>query len=74
MRKSLPEDLEKSCALCEYSRLIETTGQMLCVKSKNIKVTDPEHKCTKFRFDILSYRPLPLRIPRFSDDNLKDFN
>ena len=73
MKSSMPKELEKSCSLCEYSRLIETTGQTVCVRSKNARITQPDSKCGKFRFDILSYRPLPLKIPKFTEGAKGDF-
>ncbi len=69
MKKGLPEDLDKSCSICQYSRFIETTSQTLCIKSKDAKIVSPDFKCRHFSFDILSYRPMPLKIPHFFQDD-----
>ena len=68
MRQDIPDELQKSCSLCEFARRIETTGQTICTQSGVLKKVSPESVCRKFRFDILSYRPLPLKIPKFNSD------
>ena len=66
MKHKLPEDLEKSCSLCENAKKIETTGDFLCLRSGAPKKTSPDSKCRKFIFDILSYKPNPAKLSKYS--------
>jgi len=71
MKRAMPDDLEKSCSLCEHSRFIFSDGNTVCTKGKSLKTVSPDYCCSKFRFDILAYRPMPLKIPKFLDDGSK---
>ncbi len=73
MKHKLPDDLQASCSLCEYAKKIETTGDILCLRSSFPKKTTEDSKCRKFVFDILSYKPRPAKIRKFNlvdEDNL----
>ena len=73
MKKKLPEDIVKSCALCEYARRVDITGEILCTRTKNLIKVSEDHVCRAFSFDILSYRPLPSKLPKFTIDSAEDF-
>lgn len=73
MSKRLPDGIEKCCELCEYARKIDITGQILCVRKKNLKKVSENDVCGKFSFDILSYKPKPAKLPKFSIESTEDF-
>ena len=66
MKNKFDGNITKSCALCEYAKKIELTGDILCTQSKNLKKVTSDYVCRKFSFDILSYRPYPAKIPKFN--------
>ncbi len=72
MKKKLPEDLQKCCALCEHATKIELSGDILCTKAKNLKRVTEDDVCRHFSFDILSYKPSPTKIPKFTIDGITD--
>ena len=65
MRKELPGNIGKSCALCEYAKKVSVSGEILCARTKNLKKVDADYFCRKFSFDILSYKPDPQKLPKF---------
>ena len=73
MKDKIHGEINSCCALCEYAKKIELTGEYLCSRSKTLKRVTEDFVCKKFSFDILSYRPVPSKIPNFnfsfSDDN-----
>ena len=64
MKKNLPSGAKKSCIMCEYSRKIEVSGEILCARTKNLKVVSADECCRHFSFDVLEYRPLPAKQPK----------
>jgi len=72
VKHKLPNDIQKSCALCEYARKVEISGEILCTRSKNIKKVSEDSCCRKFSFDILSYRPNPTKLPKFKIESVDD--
>ena len=72
MRKKLPEDITKCCALCEYARKVAISGEILCTRTKNIKAVEEDMCCRKFSFDILSYRPNPTKMPKFDISSIDE--
>ena len=72
MSRKLPQDITKSCALCEFARKVEISGEILCTRSKNLKKVSDEHYCRSFSFDILSYRPSPTKMPKFKVESIED--
>ena len=73
MKRSIPEELNKNCELCVHALKVETTGKILCTRGKSIKEVNPEKACRKFEFDILSYKPLPSKLPDFGAFSKEDF-
>ncbi len=73
MKSKLPEDIEKSCALCEHARKMDITGQVLCARTKDLKKVSEDHVCKKFSFDILAYKPRPSKLPKFTIESAEDF-
>ena len=73
MKHNIPDDIEPSCLLCEYARKLEIADQIICTRSKNIKEVSEDHVCKKFSFDILSYKPKPTKLPKFSIDSAEEF-
>lgn len=65
MKKNELRELEKSCDICTYAFKVETTGKILCTKGKSLKETDPSKPCRKFKLDLLSYKPMPTKLPDF---------
>ena len=72
MRKKLPGDIAKSCALCEHAKKVAVTGEILCRRTKNLKKVADDFCCRKFSFDILAYRPNPTKLPKFSIESVED--
>ena len=72
MRRKLPDDITKSCALCEYARKVEISDEILCTRTKNLKRVSEDHVCRQFSFDILSHRPNPTKMPKFKVESIED--
>ena len=72
MKRNLPDDICKCCALCEHVKKVDITGEVLCARTKNLKVVSEDYVCRHFSFDILSYRPNPTKIPKFNIEELSD--
>lgn len=72
VRKRLPDDIVKSCALCEYAKRVSVSGEVLCTRTKNLKRVTEDDCCRKFSFDILSYRPNPTKLPKFNVESVED--
>ena len=72
MRKRLPADIVKSCALCEHAKRVSLTGEILCARTKNLKIVAEDFSCRKFSFDILAYRPNPAKLPKFNVESIED--
>ena len=72
MKHSLPDDIEKCCALCEYARKLEIADQIICTRTKNLIKVSEEDVCKKFSFDLLSYKPKPAKLPKFSIESMDD--
>ena len=73
MKHKMPEDIERCCALCEYVQVMEITGNLLCTRKNNLKKVTENDCCNKFSFDILSYKPKPSKLPKFSIDSAEEF-
>lgn len=73
MKNKINKEISKCCALCEHAKKVELTGELLCTYSKNIKKVSEDSVCRKFSFDILSYRPMPAKLPKFAIDSAEDF-
>ena len=65
MKRKLPGNIEKSCALCEYAKKVSVSEEILCARTKNLKKVEADYFCRKFSFDILSYKPDPAKLPKF---------
>ncbi|MBO4950533.1 MAG: hypothetical protein J6E38_05895 [Clostridia bacterium] len=72
MRKRLPDDITKCCALCEHAKKVPATGEILCGRTKHLKKVSEDYRCRKFSFDILAYRPNPTKLPKFTVDSVED--
>lgn len=72
VRRKLPDDITKCCALCEHARKVEISGEVLCTRTKNLKRVSEDHVCRAFSFDILSYRPNPTKLPKFTVESVDD--
>ncbi len=66
LKKNLPDDVKKRCEICEYARKIEISGEIICTRTKNLKKVTADDVCRRFSFDILSYKPLPSKLPKFT--------
>ena len=73
MKNKFPEDIEKCCALCEYSKPLEITGQLLCTRKNDLKKVTEDDVCKKFSFDILAYKPKVAKLPKFSIEDAEEF-
>ena len=73
MKHNTPQDIEKCCAFCEYAKKLEITDQLLCARTKDLKKVSEDYVCKKFSFDILSYKPKPSKLPKFSIESAEDF-
>ena len=72
MKKRLPEDITKCCALCEHAKKVEISGEYLCARTKNLKRVSEDYSCRSFSFDILAYRPNPTKLPKFAVESIED--
>lgn len=72
MRRKLPDDVTKCCALCEYAKKVDISGEILCARTKNLKKVSEGFVCRRFSFDILAYKPNPTKLPKFNVESIED--
>lgn len=72
MKQKLPGDITKCCALCEYAKKVDISGEILCARNKNLKKVSEDYSCRSFSFDILSYKPCPAKLPKFNVESAED--
>ena len=66
-KKTGDEALERACAYCIYSALLDDEENVLCRKKG---VVDAGFCCRKFRYDVLKRKPRPLPIPEIDPEDL----
>ena len=72
MRNKLPDGISKCCALCEHAKKVDISGEILCARTKNLKKVAEDYACRRFSFDILAYKPLPAKLPKFAVQDISD--
>jgi len=72
VKKRLPVDIAKCCALCEHAKKVAVTGEILCGRTKNLKKVTEDFSCRRFSFDILAYRPNPTKLPKFTVESIEE--
>ena len=65
MKSRLFDELEPCCSLCEHAMKIEVSGEYVCTRGSRLLRVEPDDVCRKFKIDLLSYRPMPAKLPRF---------
>ena len=72
VKRKMPEEITKCCALCEHAQKVAISGEILCTPTKNLKKVSDDYVCRAFSFDILAYRPNPTKIPKFAVESVSD--
>ncbi len=53
-----------ACCYCEHATPLSDESTVLCDKKG---IVPAEHKCRRFRYDLLKRKPLPPRMPELPD-------